>query len=262
MNPRFQYKYIIVMLLSGLTAFTACKNASHETPLRIALSSGTENYINWIHRGDSTAVIVDLKSLPADSAVQLLKGCDAIVFTGGEDVQPAYYGKAFDSARCACNPGRDSLEMALIREAFKLKMPVFGICRGQQILNVALGGTLIVDIPTDHPGNVIHRMDDYLRCFHNITAVKGSHLYNTAGADSGMVTSSHHQAIEKTAPGLRIVARSNDSIIESVEWADPSGKSFLMAVQWHPERMDVSSPFSLPLVKDFLKAAGIYKNSR
>jgi putative glutamine amidotransferase len=153
---------ILVLLALGY----GCKTTSVQKPLRIALSSGNENYINWVHRGDSTAEIVDMKGLPIDSALNFLLNCDAIIFTGGEDVVPSYYGKDFDSLRCESNPGRDSLEFAMISKSLGRKMPIFGVCRGQQILNVALGGTLIVDIPSDHPGNVKHRCDDYTRCFH------------------------------------------------------------------------------------------------
>lgn len=249
---------VTVLLLSGSSFFSGCKTSSDIRPLRIALSSGSDNYKNWIHRGDSLAEIVDMKGMQIDSALQLLSTCDAILFTGGEDVVPDYYGKGYDSARCESNPGRDSLEMALIKESLQLQMPVFGVCRGQQILNVALGGTLIIDIPTDHPGNVIHQCEDYLHCFHSVSLVKGSNLQLTAKADTGMVTTNHHQAIEKPAPGIRIVAWSADSIAEAMEWADPTAKPFLMTVQWHPERMNAESPLSMPLMHTFLKAATEY----
>lgn len=244
----------ILLLLLGFTIISGCKTASVDKPLRIALSSGSKNYINWIHRGDSLAEIIDMREMQIDSALIILTTCDGIIFTGGEDVEPLYYGKEYDSARCETNPGRDSLELALINESIRIKIPVFGVCRGQQILNVALGGTLIVDIPADHPGNVIHQCEDYTRCFHSVNIVKGSEFYKIVQADTGKVTTNHHQAIEKAAPGIRIVAWSADSIAEAVEWADPAGKSFLMAVQWHPERMDSKSPLSMPLMNAFLKA--------
>ncbi len=251
-----------LFFISALVIFTACKTTNSEKPLRIALSSGSANYVNYIHRGDSMAEIIDMKGMQVDSALIQLATCDAIIFTGGEDVVPGYYGKSYDSARCKTNPGRDSLEFALIRESMRLKMPVMGICRGQQILNVALGGTLIVDIPTDHPGNVIHQSEDYLHCFHSVSLVKGSQLQNITKADTGMVTSNHHQAIEKAAPGIQIVAWSADSIAEAIEWADKSGKPFLMAVQWHPERVDTKSPLSMPLIHAFLDAAVNYKKQK
>lgn len=248
-----------LMLLSAFAFLSGCRNAFVISPLRIALSSGNGNYINWVHRGDSLAEIVDLKGMRIDSALNLLSTCDAIIFTGGEDVVPVYYGKEYDSARCETNPGRDSLEFALIRESLRRKMPVFGVCRGQQILNVALGGTLIVDIPTDHSGNVLHQCEDYTRCFHSVSIVEGSEIHKIVKTDTGMVTTNHHQAVERPAPGIHIVAWSADSIAEAIEWIDPAGKSFLMAVQWHPERMDTISPLSMPLMKALLQAATSFR---
>jgi len=260
---RFFFRIALLLLMFlGFTFIYGCKTTSEEKPLRIALSSGSDNYKNWIYRGDSMAEIIDFRGMQPDSALKLLASCDAIVFTGGEDVVPGYYGKDFDSARCETNPERDKLEFALIKESLRLQMPVFGVCRGQQILNVALGGKLIVDIPADHPGNVIHRCEDYLNCLHMVNVVKGSRLYKIANADTGMVTTNHHQAIEKSAPGIRITAWSADSIPEAIEWADPAGKAFLMAVQWHPERMNMNSPLSMPLMKSFLKAATDFKNTK
>ncbi len=262
MTSALSRNIFIVLLFASFALMQACKTQPIIKPMRIALSSGSPNYVNWVHRGDSTAVIIDMKGMEADSALKLLAGCDAIIFTGGEDVEPVYYGKTNDSSRCETNPARDSLEFALIKEAMRLNMPVLGICRGQQILNVALGGTLIVDIPTDYTGNVIHRCDDYLTCFHPVNVVKGSLLYNITNAETGDVNTNHHQAIEKLAAGLKIVARSADSIPEAVEWIEPAGKPFFIAVQWHPERMDTESPFSMPLIKAFLEAANDFRKIR
>jgi len=260
---RKKCKYLVLILLSsGIVYSYSCKTAKVEKPLRIALSSGSENYVNWVHRGDSTAEIIDFKGMEVDSAIQLLSTCDAILFTGGEDVVPFYYGKSYDSARCETNPNRDSLEFSLIKESMRLQIPILGVCRGQQLLNVAFGGTLIVDIPADHPGNVAHRCEDYLKCFHNVSILSSSQLASIAGSDSGLVTTNHHQAIEKPAPGIRIVAWSNDSIAEAIEWAEPDNKPFFLAVQWHPERMDSANPLSMPLINAFLTAATTNRESR
>ena len=262
MSGKTNNTFIIILLIAGLAVLSGCNTKSVDKPLRIALSSGSENYVKWVHRGDSLAEIIDLKAMAVDSALKLLAGCDAIIFTGGEDVVPSYYGKAYDSVRCESNPARDILEFALIKESMRLQMPVFGVCRGQQILNVALGGTLIVDIPSDQPGDVSHRCEDYTKCFHSVNVDRNSQLFHTSQADTGMVTTNHHQAIEKAAPGIRITAWSADSIAEAMEWAEPDGKAFLMAVQWHPERMDTISPLSMPLVKSFLQAAEEYRKKK
>lgn len=243
---------ILIFALSVLLA--GCINEKNE-PLRIALSSSTSNYEKWIHRVDSTVITIDFDKMPVDSAMKLLASCDGILLTGGEDVVPSYYGKTADSARCETNPGRDSLEFALIRKAMELKIPILGICRGQQILNVAMGGTLVIDIPSDHPSAIIHRCEDYTKCFHHVALDKSSNLMAICRADTGWITSNHHQAVEKIAPGLRAVAWSPDSIIEAIEYSDPSQKPFLHAVQWHPERMAAGNALSDPLMKAFLKSA-------
>jgi len=262
MKIRFKSFVATLVFFTGLLSIYSCTSTQNDKPLRIALSLGSKNYINWVHRGDTTAEIVDMGGLPIDSALKALATCDAIIFTGGEDVVPSYYGKQADSSRCETNPARDSLEFALIKESLRLKLPVFGVCRGQQILNVALGGTLIVDIPTDHPGNVMHRCEDYTRCFHSVKVVSGSQLHALAVSDTGMVTTNHHQAIEKLAPGLHISAWSSDSIPEAIEWTNSVGKPFFMAVQWHLERMETTSPLSMPLMKSFLKAANAFKKEK
>jgi putative glutamine amidotransferase len=246
---------IIVLLLCYSVLLISC-NVKKKEPLRIALSSATDNYEKWIHRSDSTVVIVDFNKMRIGQAVQLLSACDGLLLTGGEDVVPSYYGKTADTARCETNPGRDSLEFALIRRAMELGMPILGICRGQQILNVAMGGTLIIDIPTDHPSTTMHQLKEYTKCFHHVTLNKSSNLRAIFQADTGWVTSNHHQAVEKIAPGFRAVAWSRDGIIEAIEYANPASKPFLQAVQWHPERMAADNALSDPLMKAFLKSAG------
>lgn len=245
----------LAILLCFAALLLSCNNKKHE-PLRIALSSASANYEKWILRTDSTAVTVDFAKMPVDSALNLLASCDGLILTGGEDVMPSYYGKTADSARCNMNPGRDVLEFALIHRAMKLNIPILGICRGQQILNVAMGGTLIIDIPSDHPSAIIHQQADYLKCFHQSALLKSSNLMALCQSETGMVTSNHHQAIEKLAKGFRAVAWSADSIIEAIEYENPSQKPFLQAVQWHPERMAADSPLSAPLIRAFLKSAG------
>ena len=247
-------KKINLSIIVSFLLLLSCK-VEQKLPLKIALSSSSPNYENWIHRTDSSVILIDLKALQVDSALKVLSGCNGLLLTGGEDVVPAYYGKAAESSRCVSNPHRDSLEFALIHKAVKLKMPILGICRGEQILNVALGGTLVVDIPKDHPSNIQHRCDDYLKCFHPVKLDTTSNLLKICGTDSGLVTSNHHQAVDKIAPVFRAVAWSPDSIIEAIEYLNPTGMPFMQAVQWHPERMDKNDKLSKPLVEAFLKSA-------
>ena len=259
LNP-WNFMKIKIILLAVLTGLLISCNRGplKHRPIKLALSSASESYIKWIHRVDSTVTIVDLKSLPVDSAIKILITCDGIIFTGGEDVVPSYYGKAADSARCETNPARDSLEFALIRKAFKVKMPVLGVCRGQQLINVSQGGTLIVDIPADHPSSVVHRCDDYTKCYHHVIIEPGTLLKEVCKADTGWVTSNHHQAVENPGQDIRISALASDDIPEAIEWSDPKDKGYFMAVQWHPERMPKGDPLSDPIVTAFLQACIIH----
>ena len=264
MDATFKHKYkilitmrktrLFILFLPFMLLLISCA-FSEEKPLHIALSSATKNYINWIHRADSTVVTIDFDKMPIDSAIRQLENCDGLLLTGGEDVVPSYYGKAADSGRCETNPPRDSLEFALIRKAMEMRIPILGICRGQQILNVAMGGTLIVDIPNDRPSAIMHRCEDYTKCFHHVVVDKSSNLYTICLVDTGWVTTNHHQALEKMAAGFRAVAWSSDSIIEAIEYSNPGQKPFLQAVQWHPERMPKENPLSMPIVKAFLKSS-------
>jgi len=182
-----------------------------------------------------------------------LNGCSGLLLSGGEDVYPAWYGKEFDTSRCTeMNRRRDSLEMALIGKALEKKMPVFGVCRGEQILNVYLGGKLLIDLPTDYKGDIHHQCGDYLKCFHSVKVVPNTLLHRISGVDSSVVTTNHHQAVDILSPLLTSNANSNNQLVEGIEWLNPEGKSFLIGVQWHPERMDEKNPLSGALAKEFI----------
>jgi putative glutamine amidotransferase len=235
--------------------------------LRIALSKGSPdtsyaNYYNWVKSLDSNAICLDMYALPIDSAMVLFKTCSGLILTGGTDIHPGFYGKAFDTVRCwPVDDHRDKLEMMLIDSALTWNMPVLGICRGHQMLNVALGGSLVVDIPADFPSSVVHQCEDYLSCFHEVTVEPSSLLNKITGSSSGRVTSNHHQAAERLGEGLKAAAFGSDGLIEAVEWADPSGKPFLLGVQWHPERMDLSNPLSGMIGRAFLTEASSKRSS-
>jgi putative glutamine amidotransferase len=253
-------KNLFFIILAGLPAILlfAC---NRQKPLTIVVSKLSPNYLNWIKSADSTVNVIDLYELSTDSALKILQTAHGVLITGGEDVYPAFYGKETDTARCdKPDRRRDTLEMALIKKAFDLKMPVFGICRGQQIINVVLGGTLIVDIPADLGTSIQHRCIDYLNCLHRITVADSSKLKHISGVKEGLVNSNHHQAIDQIAAGLKPVAFSDDNVIEAVEWKKPEGKSFLLAVQWHPERLTQNRGMSEPLSKQFLAEAGKFRN--
>ncbi len=229
-------------------------------PMKIAVSKATENYVKWLKKGSPDVEIINMSELPLDQVSARLNECAGLLVTGGVDVNPGLYGKPAEAERCLdIDNHRDSLEQLLIRKALVKKMPVVGICRGEQMINITLGGTLWIDLPTDYRNtageqdtSIRHQCADYLNCFHAIRMDTSSILGRIIGNEIGVVTTNHHQAVQKLAPGLRCNATSPDGLTEGIEWEKPAGKSFLAGVQWHPERMDTSNVFSGKLLKEFL----------
>ena len=163
-------------------------------------------------------------------AVAALDGVRGLVLTGGEDVEPARYGAVPHPKLDVTDPDRDAAELALIAAAFTRRLPVLAICRGIQILNVALGGTLYQDLDSERPGPIAHADASE----HAVRVEAGSLLERTLGARAATVNSRHHQAIRDLAPQLRAVAWADDGIIEAAEPTDRSAP-WTLAVQWHPE---------------------------
>ena len=191
---------------------------------------------------------------PAD-ADELLEGMDGLLLTGGEDVDPQLYGERAHPALGDVHAGRDALELALMKAARARRLPVLAICRGIQVANVALGGTLVQDIPAEHPGALAHDGDwPRDRRVHSIDADDTSRLAAALGARRLSVNSFHHQAIAQPAPDLRVVARAPDGIIEGVEW--PSDDWWMLGAQWHPEELvDTTEPWDRSLFAAFVAAA-------
>jgi putative glutamine amidotransferase len=179
-----------------------------------------------------------------------------LVLTGGEDVDPSLYGEARHEKVRSVNPERDNTEAELISEAKARGTPVLAICRGIQILNVALGGTLIQDIPSQVVTKIAHD-DDGPRDSrsHEITIESGSRIANALGTDRATVNSFHHQSVKEVAAGMRVTARSPDGIIEGME--STRDDWWVMAVQWHPEDLTESpEPWDRGLFKAFATQLG------
>ncbi|MCB2208553.1 MAG: gamma-glutamyl-gamma-aminobutyrate hydrolase family protein [Bacteroidetes bacterium] len=251
--------YPLIFIAFIAISLFSCLEKEPET-IKIAISKTNDNYSSWVERNGENAVWVDLYGLHIDSALKILDNCDGLLVTGGEDVYPDYYGKISDTAKCGTfDRYRDSLELALIGHAFNINMPVFGVCRGLQILNVALGGTLIIDIPDDFDTIVIHRQKEWQNCYHDVTLDTTSQLFMISGVHSAQVNSNHHQGIDKLGNELIITSYAMDSLPESIQWKNNKGKGFLMAVQWHPERMDKIHPLAKNLAVEFLREATEYQ---
>lgn len=174
---------------------------------------------------------------------QAAGGADAILLTGGEDVDPALYGGAADyPGREEIFPGADRAQAALVREAVEAGTPLIGICRGMQLVNVALGGDLVQHL---HDGG--HVQPGEVMLAHDVTIEPGSRLAGVIGSTTLSVQSSHHQAVDRPGEGLTVVARSDDGTVEAIEHESAP----LWAVQWHPE--DAGSRGTV--LRDLLAAA-------
>lgn len=213
-----------------------------------------QNYVGWLLGSDASTPVEVVTLSARENNVRMLRDCDALVLTGGVDVHPKFYGGQEDYPNAQpFNVERDEFEMEAFRLSQELHQPVLAICRGLQLVNVILGGTLKQDLGT---ANSIHRFDQTDRP-HGVSISPGSLLHRFTGVEKGVVNSAHHQAIDQAGKGLRISCYSDDGIAEGAEWEYPAGKPLLLCVQWHPERMDKislpNSPLSKTLYKKFLE---------
>jgi putative glutamine amidotransferase len=221
------------------------------------------NYARWLRMADSNIRCVDLYHMPIDSALALLKTCSGLVLSGGPDIYPGLYGQEGDTIYCdPPDHFRDSLEWRLTEKALAMGMPLLGICRGLQLLNVYHGGSLYPDLPATFDSTVKHRCPDIHACAHDVQVLKRSGLFRTAGVNRGHVNSNHHQGIDRLGDGLLVVARSRDGLPEAIEYEAAAEKPFFMAVQWHPERMDPGNPLSLPVAMYFVQEAKLYRMNK
>lgn len=210
-------------------------------------------YLNGIRQAGGLPIMLPLTT-SHNEIVQLAKMCDGFLFTGGQDVSPELYEEQELDGLVIKNPTRDQMETALLKLALEHNMPVLGICRGIQFINVALGGTLYQDIPTQHPSNINHRQSKpYHLPSHKVNLIKGSPLSAMlGGAEELMVNSYHHQAVKDVAPGLQVMATAEDGLIEAVCKLDVH---FLWAVQWHPEFSYTVDEASSKIFTAFVKAS-------
>lgn len=200
--------------------------------------TGTEekhfNYVNWLTGQDHVEVV---RLSAADKNLEAVTAMDAIVLSGGVDTHPKYYGsKTTDYANAPLHfqEDRDEFEIAVFKKSQELQLPVLAICRGMQLVNCILGGNLLQDIGLQ--ANELHRSDTSDEK-HEVIILPNTLLQEITHSSRDMANSAHHQCVNKLGAGLMTNAMSEDGITEGYEWADRSGKPFLLGVQWHPERM-------------------------
>lgn len=194
----------------------------------------------------------------ADDLKRLAAMCDGFLFTGGPDVSPALYGEEVLNESVICVERRDRMEQIVLQEAMAAQKPIFGVCRGEQFINVMMGGTLYQDLQTQHPSDVNHRQDPPFDApTHKVKIVKGSPLWECLFAGPGQedrmlaVNSMHHQAVKEVAPKLEVMAISEDGLVEALCMPN---YPFLWAVQWHPEVVVWNDENSRKIFRAFVDA--------
>ena len=190
-----------------------------------------------------------------ESALAQLSAVDGLLLTGGPDVDPWLYGEEPLAQLGTVNHARDRYELSVIKAADELKIPVLGICRGVQMLNVAAGGSLYQEISLIDGCNLKHFQTTAQRdvLWHSVTTEADSALAGIVGAGKLQVNSYHHQAVKAAAPGYVVTARSQDGVVEAIE---RQGSRFVVGVQWHPELLSASVPSMLALFRALVVHAG------
>lgn len=214
----------------------------------------TLTYTNAVTAAGGIPVVFPI--LDPEAIPPLMARIDGVVLTGGGDVEPAAYNGEGHEAVYGVDPARDRSELAVARYAAEHRLPTLAICRGIQVLNVALGGTLVADIPTQVDGGFEHFVSGNgaaMQAHQDVTLDEGCRLAGLFGTTSLKVNSLHHQAILQPAPGLRPVAWSHDGVVEAVEPEDLTWP--LLAVQWHPENLVSTEPAARTLFSELITAA-------
>ena len=217
--------------------------------------SNNQSYIRAVEAAGAVPIIIPHLEAP-EALRRIYDMLDGILLSGGVDIHSKFYGQAPHPALDPSDVGMDRTETTLLPWALDDDLPVFGICRGEQVLNVVMGGTLIQDIYTqyatviDHRESFKRRIRDYLA--HDIVIEESSRLRELIGEDRVWVNTSHHQSIDRVAPGLVATAWASDGIVEAVESRD---HRFVMAVQCHPEELWRKHAWAHRLFGAFVEAA-------
>lgn len=234
----------------GITCFHEWQETRHRQ---------NDTYINAVLKAGGLPILLPCLKDLADIA-QHLDLINALLVSGGPDADPMYFGEEPHAGLGNVNPAMDAYEIPLIREALRRNMPILGICRGEQMLNIAAGGTLIQHIPAVIPDCLKHQQGaprSYMT--HSIRVLEGTQLAGILGAGEARVNSFHHQAVAKAAPGFRVSAVAPDGVIEAIE---STGNNYAIGVQWHPECMwDVPQNYDA-LFSSFIGAAVKYACNR
>ncbi len=233
----------------GLTA-TFCTHPTYD--MRMAALG--QRYISAVRAAGGLPVLIP-SDTPPEEAPALVNAFDGLLLTGGGDIAPERYGGHHHPAVYGLRPSRDALEIALVQEAIARRKPFFGICRGIQVLNVALGGTLYEDLATQYPHALRHRSDaktEREMLAHGVRLAAGSRLARLFGTERLEVNSLHHQGVRDVAPGLEATGWADDGLVEVLEVPH---HPFGLAVQWHPEWLYQKYPQHAVVFRALVEAA-------
>lgn len=211
-------------------------------------------YCNYVERvQEAGGLPLMLPSVLPGEAASYVARLDGLLLSGGVDVDPSEYGVAPHPRLGEVDKARDAFELALVRAAHAAHLPILAICRGMQVANVAFGGTLVQDIPSELPGAGVHSPAGTAPsdASHPVRLEAGTGLQRLAGEDEVVVNSFHHQSVQRVAPLFRITARAQDGVVEGME---ALGGAFFQCVQWHPERLGAEA-LTRSLFREFMAEA-------
>ena len=223
-------------------------------------------YPDAVERAGGIPLLIPPVSDDADLR-EILKGVHGMVLVGGDDFEPSVFGQEKHEKATLMFPRRQAFDFRLTAMVLKMGLPVMGVCCGEQILNLALGGTLHQHVPDVYGLQIIHARGEELarrgeERYHRVNIEPDSLVAEIVNATTVEVNTNHHQAVAELAEGLRVTARSVDGLVEAFEYSERREKPFLLGVQWHPERICAEHPKHLALFEALVAAAVEYRDGR
>lgn len=235
--------------------FTYKKSVENDSLHTLKLAAINLSYLQAIKENGGLPLLIPYTE-SVDTVRELVQLCDGLLVPGGIDIDPSLYGESPDIHLGEVDAVLDKAELTGLRTEFAAKMPVFGICRGLQLMNVFCGGTLYQDLPSQFDGKLLIHSQTSARSAvsHTAKILRDSRLYSLLGCDSVSVNSLHHQAVKKLGRGISVSALAEDGVVEAIEHEN----GLWFAVQWHPEELTYM-PVMNDLFARFIELSSDYK---